>query len=74
LSTVVGAFKSAVTKRINRVRGTPAFPAWQKDYYERVIRDDAELHRIREYIVNNPAQWEFDQENPDRAERGERET
>lgn len=44
----------------------PAFPGrlWQRNYYERIIRDDGEFNRIREYILNNPAKWEMDRENP----------
>ena len=34
---------------------------WQRNYYEHVIRDDNDLNRIREYIVNNPAKWEEDE-------------
>jgi len=32
-------------------------PIWQRNYYERIVRDDAELQRIRMYIANNPARW-----------------
>jgi putative transposase len=44
----------------------PAFNGrlWQRNYYEHVIRDDQSLNRIRHYIVDNPARWEFDRENP----------
>ena len=28
---------------------------WQRNYYERIIREDGELKRAREYIINNPA-------------------
>ena len=38
--------------------------AWQRNYYEHIIRDEYSLIRIREYIVNNPAQWALDRENP----------
>jgi hypothetical protein len=37
---------------------------WQRNYYEHVIRNEESLNRIREYIMNNPLQWEFDRENP----------
>jgi len=37
---------------------------WQRNYYEHVIRDEESLNRIREYILNNPAQWALDPENP----------
>ncbi|GAM10690.1 putative protein [Geobacter sp. OR-1] len=44
--------------------GWSPFPGrlWQRNYYERVIRDDAELAGIREYIRNNPANWADDEE------------
>lgn len=37
---------------------------WQRNYYEHIIRDGDELHRVREYIINNPAGWASDRENP----------
>ncbi len=65
LPTIVRAFKRAATKRINHLRGTPGLPVWQRNYYEHIIRDDAGLNRIREYIVYNPQRWHLDQYNPD---------
>ena len=38
---------------------------WQRGYYDRIIRNESELHRIREYIQNNPCQWSLDGENPE---------
>ena len=64
LPTIVRSFKSATTKRINDLRQTPGAPVWQRNYYEHVIRNEQSLHRIREYIANNPARWDFDRENP----------
>ena len=64
LPTVMRAFKSAVTRRINRIRTTPGTPVWQRNYYEHIIRNDDKLQRIREYITNNPAYWTMDIENP----------
>ena len=37
---------------------------WQRNYYEHIIRNHESLNVIREYIINNPMQWEFDRENP----------
>ncbi len=68
LGAVVGNFKSVTTRRINRLRRTPAAPVWQRNYYERVIRDEAELHRVRDYIAVNPLRWTLDRENPDRSD------
>jgi REP element-mobilizing transposase RayT len=65
LSSFIAGFKSAVTKSINISRNTPGMPVWQRNYFERVIRNENELFRIREYIHINPAQWDIDEENPD---------
>ncbi len=68
---MVGSFKSAAAKNINRIRGTPSAPVWQRNYYERVIRNENELAGIREYIRLNPLKWAFDHENPDKIADGE---
>jgi hypothetical protein len=44
LGTVVGAFKSAVTRRINQHRGTPGASVWQRNYHDRIIRNERHLH------------------------------
>jgi REP element-mobilizing transposase RayT len=33
---------------------------WQRNYYEQIIRDETSLRRVREYIINNPRQWQQD--------------
>ena len=71
LGAFIAGFKSAVTKRVNAVRGTSEIKIWQRNYYEHVIRDEESLSRIREYIVNNPAQWDADPENPARSSNAE---
>ena len=40
---------------------------WQRNYYEHIIRNEQELNRVRQYIVDNPAQWEWDRDNPSLA-------
>ncbi|HEV8573076.1 MAG TPA: transposase [Dehalococcoidia bacterium] len=67
LAAIVRTFKSVATQRINAVRGTPGATVWQRNYYEHVVRSEAELLRIREYIANNPLKWQLDRENPDRV-------
>ena len=64
---VVGYFKMNSAKHINKQRGTTGFPVWQRNYYERIIRNDEELTRAREYIANNPLKWDLDRENPENA-------
>ena len=64
LGSLVAGFKSTVTKRINQMRCTPGQPVWQRNYYEHVIRNERELDAVRQYIVDNPARWPEDRENP----------
>jgi len=63
LSAIIHSFKSAVTKRINKLRQTTTPPIWQRNYYDHIIRNDKSLHKIRKYIVNNPATWDNDEHN-----------
>lgn len=65
LGRLIGAFKTVSTKKINQLRNTPAMPLWQRNYFERVVRDENELRLIREYIVNNPMRWQYDKLNGD---------
>jgi len=64
IGAILRGFKSATTKQINELRNTPGAKVLQRNYYEHIIRNDEELNRAREYIANNPAQWETDRENP----------
>ncbi len=67
LPKVVGYLKMNTAKRINQSRNTPGVPVWQRNYYERVIRDERELDGIRRYIVENPAKWDEDENHPARV-------
>ncbi len=75
LGDVVGAYKSLTTLDYGKgVRETdwPPFHKrlWQRDYYERIIRNESETALAREYIANNPMKWELDRENPARTGSG----
>lgn len=65
IGAIVGQFKSLTTKQINRLRNTPGADVWQRNYYEHIIRNPKKFEKIRNYIVNNPLKWDFDQENPE---------
>jgi len=54
IGAIVRGFKSATTTQINNRRNTPKQLVWQRNYYERIIRDEMELNQMREYIQNNP--------------------
>ncbi len=57
-SKTVGAiargFKSSVTSKIQKLENVDDLRLWQRNYYERIIRDEQELYRIRKYIQRNP--------------------
>jgi putative transposase len=57
LGGIIGAFKTRSTAEVNRLRGTPGRAFWQRDFWDRVIRDPAELERIRDYVRGNPASY-----------------
>jgi REP element-mobilizing transposase RayT len=69
LAAIVGSFKSAASRQINQLRDTPGAPVWQRGYYEHIIRNERSLDRIRGYILDNPARWAWDRENPARGVR-----
>jgi len=64
LGRLIGAFKTVSTKRINAMRNTAGVSMWQRNFYERIIRDEDELNHVRTYIQDNPSRWEEDPENP----------
>lgn len=63
LGGLIGAFKTVSTKNINLLRGAPGETVWQRNYYERIIRNDRELDAIRKYIQANPHHWNSNQKN-----------
>lgn len=62
IGSIIRGFKTGVTKWL---LSRDVASIWQINYYDHIIRTEQELSRIREYIVNNPVQWEFDQNNPE---------
>ncbi len=72
LPKVVGYFKMNSAKAVNQHRLLSCQSLWQRNYYEHIIRNEAELDRVRRYIVDNPAKWNQDYDNlcgnPDQEE------
>lgn len=64
LGQIVAFLKYESTKRINARAGTVGARVWQRNYYEDVVRDEAELALARQYVATNPLRWEQDRENP----------
>jgi putative transposase len=57
LSSIVGAFKSIVTKSARKIY--PYF-SWQSRFHDHIIRNDNSHNRISDYILNNPSKWAED--------------
>ncbi|MBD6620225.1 transposase [Komarekiella sp. 'clone 1'] len=69
IPTVIGSYKSAVSKSINVIWHTKGQSIWQRNFYEHISRDQKSLDHIRQYILDNPQRWADDpdnsQQNPD---------
>ena len=65
LAKVIAFYKYQTTKSINAIRKTPGKVFWQRNYFERIIRNEDEYARILLYIEGNPSGWQADQLHPD---------
>ena len=68
LGEIVGAFKSICFKHCleyvkSNYPGKKMGKIWQRNYYEHIVRNENELNRIRQYIINNPTNWLADPNN-----------
>lgn len=59
LGRVINAYKGAVTARL-RSHVSSDVVIWQGRYHDHIIRDDASLNRIRDYVTDNPLRWSED--------------
>ncbi|MCG2686273.1 transposase [Candidatus Parcubacteria bacterium] len=62
LGNIVGSFKSAVTRWCHE-NDRPF--AWQSRFYDHIIRNEKSLNQTRQYIDDNPENWETDRNNPE---------
>jgi len=58
VSSIIGSYKSAVTKHAHRLGYEFG---WQSRFYDYIIRNNTEYERIKNYIINNPQNWEKDE-------------
>lgn len=68
IGSVVRGFKIGVGEWFRKNMDMSAI--WQRNYYEHIIRCEAELNNTRQYIQDNPSAWPQDEENPERIGRG----
>ena len=64
IGAIVRSFKSGVARRAHKELGWNG-PIWQRNYFERVLRDGQEFSDASRYIAENPKKWEWDRENPE---------
>ena len=57
LSEIVRGFKTFSARQINEHCHTEGQAFWQRNFYDRIIRDEDELVKLVEYIRQNPARW-----------------
>ena len=62
MGEIVRTFKAVSTYRIRRTVYSRF--RWQRNYHDRIIRNEYELNLTREYIQTNPLRWDLDRENP----------
>ena len=72
LGEIIGAFKSITTHKYIQGVDKFAWPIfykklWQRNYYEHILRDQADYERVAGYILDNPGNWDKDEENPQYA-------
>ncbi len=69
ISSFVAGYKSAVISEIdnyidenelNMHKFNRNNPLWQANYHDHIIRDDTSYRRIKNYIINNPKNWDED--------------
>jgi len=68
VGAVIRSFKSIVTKRARNEYGFQG-EIWQRNYYERLLRNEREFLGASQYILDNPRRWDLDEEYPGRERK-----
>ncbi len=68
LSSIIRAIKSSFTRKIRSKHNDYIF-AWQRSFYDVIIKTEDQLEKSRQYILSNPRKWDLDMNNPDNEER-----
>ena len=65
ISSIMGSYKSAVTKHAHRLGYE--FD-WQEKFHDNIIRDQESYNIISAYIKGNPGKWEDDKFHPSKPD------
>jgi REP element-mobilizing transposase RayT len=69
ISSFIGGYKSAINSKIddyidennlNMPKYNRNNHFFQPNYYDHLIRNNTECQRIKQYIINNPINWDID--------------
>jgi putative transposase len=63
IPTIIRTFKAAVVRQAGKELGMSGPEIWQRNYFERVLRDGQEYADASRYVMENPMRWEWDAEN-----------
>ena len=72
ISSFIAGFKSATTIQIDNYIDSQNLTIskynkenklWQSNYYDHIVRNEEEYWKIKNYISNNPSNWENDKFN-----------
>lgn len=55
LSTIIGLYKSGVSKKIHKA--SPNLKIWQKSFYDKIIRNQKGYEEVCRYIIENPLKY-----------------
>jgi REP element-mobilizing transposase RayT len=64
LGQIVAYYKYQTTGQINDRRGYDPMRFWQRGFYDHILRNQRALEAIRKYMIDNPPNWELDQDHP----------
>ncbi len=62
LSAIIRSYKAGVTRNCRALGLRTCI--WQPSFHDHLLRGDAAISAVREYIRNNPTNWSKDKENP----------
>lgn len=62
ISEIIRWFKTFSSRNINNFQKDFIF-SWQRSFFDVIIKNDEQLNKIRQYIIDNPLKWELDVNN-----------
>ena len=63
LTKIIGRFKMNSSKSINDIHNSKGSHVWQRSYYDHIIRNEDDLNNTKQYIQDNPLNWDKDENN-----------